>query len=72
MKGLVRGFWTLTELTNQKLMSIDSGVERGVVADSVGIVALGDAIAATAGLAIVPVAAVVGAGTAWEIAVAQH
>ena len=67
MKG---DFEMFVELTNQELMNIDGGINWGVVAAGAGIVGLGLAIAATGGLATVPVAVILGAGTAGEIAVA--
>lgn len=67
MKG---DFEMFVELTNQGLMNIDGGINWGVVAAGAGIVGLGLAIAATGGLATVPVAVILGAGTAGEIAVA--
>lgn len=63
MKG---DFEMFVELTNQELMNIDGGINWGVVAAGAGIVGLGLAIAATGGLATVPVAVILGAGTGWR------
>lgn len=59
-----------TELSNQELMSVDGGIDWNAIKTGLAIVALGVAIAATAGLATVPIAVIVGAGTVGEIVVA--
>ena len=47
-----------TELSNQELMYVDGGVNWNAIKAGVAIVALGVAIAATAGLATVPIAVI--------------
>ncbi|SHF16955.1 hypothetical protein SAMN02745195_01999 [Thermoanaerobacter uzonensis DSM 18761] len=58
------------ELTEDDLMVIDGGVNWAVVAAGTGIVLGAAALAVSAGLAFVPVAVILGAGTSGEIALA--
>ncbi len=58
------------ELTEQELMSTDGGVDWAAIGVGIAAVGLAVAIVGTAGLATVPVAVIVGAGTAGEIALA--
>ena len=61
----------LKELTMDEMMMVDGGkVNWNTVAAGFAIVGVGIAIAATGGLATVPIAVIAGAGTAGEIAVA--
>ncbi|MGB9680416.1 MAG: hypothetical protein ACPLW7_00095 [Minisyncoccia bacterium] len=58
------------ELTEEDSMVIDGGVDWAVVAAGTGIVLGAAALAVSAGLAFVPVAVILGAGTSGEIALA--
>lgn len=58
------------ELTEEDLMVVDGGVDWATVAAGTGIVLGAAALAVSAGLAFVPVAVILGAGTAGEIALA--
>ncbi|MDI3501405.1 MAG: hypothetical protein PWP22_1176 [Thermoanaerobacter sp.] len=58
------------ELTEEDLMVVDGGVDWATVAAGTGIVLGAAGLAVSAGLAFVPVAVILGAGTAGEIALA--
>lgn len=51
----------ICELREEELLNVDGGIDWGVIGVGIGAVALGAAIAATAGLATLPVAVL------WEL-----